>query len=345
MVTILPKENDWSEAFQALGQGASQGYTNRADEMALQKAISGLGENATPRQILDAITGTRTYGPAAKQNALKNYMGVAEFEEAQRKNTSLREEEANKKLVYKNNALNLLNNSELPEEQKQRIGADIEAGKVDFSGVKELVKPKKTVSSDFEKGLTKERVKQYTDAEKALVQSQRNLKDLKRVEDLNKELAGPLGYFNALNPFDEKSAELEALGFGAIEPIVKTFNPSGPIAQKKLEQLAAKYGINRFDSSAKIKGKIAALRRYAGYAQEMAQKRIELFRKHNGTPPIGDIVSLDLEGEALIDKMENDNPIEPKIYYNKANGKPVKAPDIETQEKCLREGMVTDVKP
>ena len=85
MVQILPQENDWSDAFSQLGSGLVQGYTNRADENALRKSIEQLGEDATPRQILNAITGTKTYSPAAKQNMLKNYLGVAEFEELQRK--------------------------------------------------------------------------------------------------------------------------------------------------------------------------------------------------------------------------------------------------------------------
>jgi hypothetical protein len=85
MVQILPKEHDWSEVGQLFGQGATQGYQNRADEMALQKVIGDLGENPSPRQILDAITGAKTYNPAAKQNLFKNYLGAAEFEEIQRR--------------------------------------------------------------------------------------------------------------------------------------------------------------------------------------------------------------------------------------------------------------------
>lgn len=85
MVTFIPARNEWAKAFQNFGEGLSEGYMGRADELALQNAIKGLEPNATPRQILDAITGTKTYSPAAKQNALKNYMGVAEFEHEQKK--------------------------------------------------------------------------------------------------------------------------------------------------------------------------------------------------------------------------------------------------------------------
>lgn len=345
MVTILPKENDWSDAFQSIGQGVAQGYTNRSDEMALQKAIGDLGENPTPRQILDAVTGTRTYNPESKQNLFKNYLGVAQFEELQKNHRNSREEREEKARIAKNNATALVDASDLSDEEKAKYNKEIAEGNIDLNAIKTLTKPKATKTDDFTKGLTKERVKQYVEAEKSLVQSQRNLNDLNKLGKLNSELSGPLGYFNALNPFDAKSAELAALGFGVIEPIVKIFNPSGPIATQKLKQLQEIYAINRLDSSAKIKGKIAALKRYANYAKEFSEKRIKLFKDYNGNPPIGEVVTLDLEGEAITDQMLSENPTVPKVYYSTTNGKPVKAPDVETQEKWLREGLITDVRP
>lgn len=85
MVTILPKENDWGDAFSKIGGGLVEGYTQRSDEMALQNAIAGLAPDATPRQILDAVTNTKTYGQEAKRELFKNYLGASEFEEMQKK--------------------------------------------------------------------------------------------------------------------------------------------------------------------------------------------------------------------------------------------------------------------
>ncbi len=85
MIQIIPAEDQKADAIKALGGGIVQGYQQRSDEMALQKAIGDLGENPTPRQIIDTLTKTKTYNPQAKQNLLKNYLGVAEIEEAQRK--------------------------------------------------------------------------------------------------------------------------------------------------------------------------------------------------------------------------------------------------------------------
>ena len=91
MVTILPKETGWGEAFANVGKGAVQGYQDRTDEMALQKAIGALPKDYTPRQLLDALTNTKTYSPASKQTAFKNLVGVAEFEEMQTKNKQAKE--------------------------------------------------------------------------------------------------------------------------------------------------------------------------------------------------------------------------------------------------------------
>lgn len=85
MVTILPKENDWSDVGNSIGTGLAKGYTNRSDEMALQKSIGSLPPDASPRQILDAITNTRTYSPESKQRVFKNYIGAKEVEETVRK--------------------------------------------------------------------------------------------------------------------------------------------------------------------------------------------------------------------------------------------------------------------
>lgn len=85
MVQFIPARNDWANAFQKIGQGVSEGYMQRTDEKALQSSLEKLGPNPTARQILDTVTNTKTYSPEAKQNVLKNYLGVAEFEELQRK--------------------------------------------------------------------------------------------------------------------------------------------------------------------------------------------------------------------------------------------------------------------
>jgi hypothetical protein len=140
MVQILPKEHDWSEVGQLFGQGATQGYQNRADEMALQKSIVGLGDNPTPRQILDAVTGTKTYNPASKQNMFKNYLGVSEFEELKTKNKAATDLLASKETEKKDKqdrrnseAATIISTSKLKDEEKKPLLEAAQRGELDPS--------------------------------------------------------------------------------------------------------------------------------------------------------------------------------------------------------------------
>lgn len=154
MVTILPKESDWSDAFQSIGQGVSKGYQNRSDEMALQKAIGGLGANPSPRDILDAVTKTKTYNPSSKQNLFKNYLGVSEFEELMRKNKANEEvaglkntvneaKEKAKKEADTNDALVLLDAADMPQNEKDVLREKIKKGEASADAIKHITKPNK----------------------------------------------------------------------------------------------------------------------------------------------------------------------------------------------------------
>src|SRR5277367_226485 len=94
MALVIPANNQWADAAQAIGGAATGAYIHHHDEAALRASIEKLGPNASARDIVDTITNTKTYSPKAKQTALKNYIGVAEFEELQRKSKA---SEANSK--------------------------------------------------------------------------------------------------------------------------------------------------------------------------------------------------------------------------------------------------------
>lgn len=167
MVTILPKENDWSDAFESFGSGLTGGYQNRSDEMALQKAIGGLGKNPSPRDILDAVTKTQTYSPASKQNLFKNYLGAAEFEEVQRSHKANEEIAGLKKSLDdtkekakidadRNDALTLIDSSHLPHDEKEVLRTKIKNGEASFKAIKEILKPNKEDIKNKEEAKAKE---------------------------------------------------------------------------------------------------------------------------------------------------------------------------------------------
>lgn len=106
MVQIIEADNSWADAARKFGSDLVQGYANRSDEQAIQKSIMALGDKPTARQILDALTNTKTHSPKAKQEALKNYMGVAEFEEAQAKNKEAQKVAEARATIEENKAAN-----------------------------------------------------------------------------------------------------------------------------------------------------------------------------------------------------------------------------------------------
>ncbi len=151
---ILPKKDDWADVFKSAGEGLAGHYINRSDEKALQKSIGDLGDDPSPRQILDAITNTKTYSPKSKQSVLKNYMGAAEFEETKRKNESTEDINRAKNIAKgnvgqekedreKNSASFLIDNSELPDDRKLELKEALNSGAISYDAVKTVTKPKK----------------------------------------------------------------------------------------------------------------------------------------------------------------------------------------------------------
>ena len=355
MVTVVPADFDYSQIGKNLGKGATEGYMNRSDEMAIQKAVGSLEEGYTPRQLLDAVTGVKTYNPEAKQQFLKNAMGVAELEETVRKNKVTEEanrlqklkkvaDENKKEIAETGSSKALINTSDLPEDEKKALNDQVDAGTLTLPAVKELIKPAKAApASEFEKGMARENVKTYKKAENDIAVGNRTLSDLNRIDELTEKLSGPAGFFKALNPFNEDASELKSLGYTAIEPIVHIFNPVGPIAQRKLENILKIFGISPLDTSAAIKGKVKALRKYANDTLNLAKKRVELFKEHKGNPPIGALAEIEAEGERLTQDMERGGRKE--RYYSAKNGKEVVPPDEATLEKWVKEGVITNVKP
>jgi hypothetical protein len=114
-----------------------------------------------------------------------------------------------------------------------------------------------------------------------------------------------LGVFGPLKGLlnTESAAELNAASFPLIEPIVKMFNPSGPIATQKLKIIQDKYQIKATDAPWSIPGKIKALERFAKQALNRAQERVDLYEKYKGSPPKEVVNKFDKESETLSDAM------------------------------------------
>lgn len=80
MVQVVPADPGWGGFGESLGKGLVEGYQNRSDQKAIQKAVVDLGENPTPQDVLKAVTGTKTHNPEAAANFFKNFLSTAELE-------------------------------------------------------------------------------------------------------------------------------------------------------------------------------------------------------------------------------------------------------------------------
>lgn len=319
MVQFIPEKDDWAQAFRSIGQGAGEGYLNHSDEMALKKSIGSLPENATPRQILDAITGTRTYKPEAKQTALKNYLGVAEFEELKRKSKAQEQIGEAKNTIAQNKEKRLaqekedaqkqteaiVNQLDLPEEQKEAL-----AGSLDKSAAEGLLRDQISKSkgdvklSPLQKKLQTKAADSYIKIVEEIPALQDTLKNLEHVRELSNKLGFPGAA--AFTIGSKAGTQLESEAFALLQPIIKIFNPSGPIAQKKLEQLSNLYKIKQTDFPWQREGKLNALERFAKQALARAQDKKKLYEEidRNGGSITEELQEkINREDESLIDAM------------------------------------------
>lgn len=97
MVTVIENKNPWEKTFRNFGEGVAEGYTENHDRQALQNAIAKLPADATPRQVIDALTGARTYSNQATQQAITNYATAAGLEKSTRKEKADEEKFAEEK--------------------------------------------------------------------------------------------------------------------------------------------------------------------------------------------------------------------------------------------------------
>ncbi len=321
MVQVVQGDTGWSDAFEQIGKGVSEGYTTRSDEMAIQNALTRLPENATMKQRLDAILGTKTYRPDSKQNVIKNLLTQEQYD-IQRKHyeklegdrkakadaTLLKDQKKNEEEEKKRtNTQFLASKLDLPEEEKVALG---ESG--DHKTVEKLYtnQIKKAGEPDeFEKALIPKMAEEYINLTKDIPKIEDSLRTIDKIEEVSKELGvGNKLLKNVTAPLSgligtEKAKELEAISFTALDPIIKIFNPTGPIAARKIELLKDIYHIKPTDLPYQIQGKIKALRFFSQQALNRANKRLELFNSRAGKDLVSDLAKFDKETETLTDAM------------------------------------------
>lgn len=358
MVQILPQENTWAEPFKGLGQGLVQGYMQRADENAIRNAVEKLGDKASPRDILNVLTKTNTYRPEAKQEALKNYLGVNEYEQLERKARADQQVQVAKALMEQNKAereaaikqeKNEVERLKLAEQQRhnlsseatetsklaatagkeevkearerERVGQILEQmedltpeqreglkGSMSLSAAEQMLKDKIKTDRDeareFSKKLKSDAAKEYTELNKEIPNLESTISEIDYTKKMSDDLSW-FSYASGLAGLSGKSKELQNLSFVLMEPIVKIFNPSGPIAQQKLKLIQDKYTITPGDLPQIRAAKLESLYRLAKHSLIVAKKRAELIRKYEGNIPSEELISTERKSDRMMDSMIN----------------------------------------
>jgi hypothetical protein len=316
MVTVVEGDNSWADAFRDLGSGLVKGYTNRSDEMALQKAVQDLGPNASARDIINAVTGAKTYGNESKQNFFKNVMGAEKLDLLQKQAKTQQDiatakktiadakaaEETNKPIRERNNVKNIVNELDIPEDQKVALGEALSQSAAEDL-LKQQLKPENTDKlTPFQKKVQEKNAEEYINLTKEIPKIESTLGDIAYARQLSNEL-GTSGTVGGALGLSKKAKELEGVSFTLMEPIVKIFNPSGPIAQQKLKMIQDKYVISASDAPWTKKAKLDALERFAKQALGRAQQKLELIKKYDGNPPESVINNFDKESDTISDAM------------------------------------------
>lgn len=207
--------------------------------------------------------------------------------------------------------------------------------------------------SPFERTLQNEEAKKVVKLEEEIPKAKDALANLDRIDELAKnELSGVTGFAKAI--FNTESAkEMENLSFTAIEPIIKLFNPVGPIPVAKVNIIRQQFQAHPGDLLTTIRGKNAALRRIGEQGLARAQERIKLIYEHNGKVPPEKLQEFDSQSSQLIDVLTDQESFNIKLkdagengnitgLYSK-DGRPLKPMPAKKAKELYEQGLITNV--
>ena len=162
------------------------------------------------------------------------------------------------------------------------------------------------------------------------------------------------GWWNALWKSAD-ATEVETLGFTLLDPIIKLFNPVGPIPVQKLKIIQTKFQPNPWDLKETFEGKMNSLERIGNQLVARLEQRKALLDSYGEqVPPKEELEKFDADTVKLIDQVEAEetkklssinNQEQPgqKTYYSKATGKKLKQLPPEQIQDLLQKGLITDV--
>ncbi len=207
--------------------------------------------------------------------------------------------------------------------------------------------------SQFDKTVQAEEAKKYVALQDDILKAKDSLANLDRIDKLaNDELAGVKGYIKAAIG-TEAAKEMSNLSFTSIEPIIKLFNPVGPIPVAKVNIIREQFQAHPSDLRTTIAGKNAALRRIANQGIARAEERIRMIKENNGKVPEEVLKKFDEESSQLVDVLADQESFNIKLdaagpdgtisgLYSK-DGKPLNPIPAKEAKKLYEQGLITNV--
>lgn len=207
----------------------------------------------------------------------------------------------------------------------------------------------------FDQKLQQKGAEEYIKLQEAIPKGKDALANLDRLESLSKnELSGLKGYAkSAINT--ESASEFSNLAFTSIEPIIKLFNPVGPIPVAKMKMIQQTFQMNPGELQTTIRGKISALRRIGQQGLARNEQRAALLKKHKGLIPEEELKQFDKQTEELQDALVDDSAFQLKIEGKKDNemvegfyskdGKKLKPMEKKKAVELFNKGLITNVPP
>lgn len=169
-------------------------------------------------------------------------------------------------------------------------------------------------------------------AKQNLILANQGLEQLDRIQELNKDLKGPLAYIKIATGQSPEASEIDAVGTTVIAPILKTFNPVGPIAMSKIQLIMDKHSPKSTDTRSTINGKVNALRNFIQLAKDTNEQYIALMDEYDGDPPLELLnnIGSNAEKSAMhIDKAANEMKKSEEVWRPKPLGKSEEKPSNE----------------
>lgn len=161
---------------------------------------------------------------------------------------------------------------------------------------------KKTDPSEFQNVMQRNVAQEYTKLQHDIPEMIKARETMNEVQALGDKLGWSGAAAN--NIWGTKNgAELEAKSYLLLKAPIKVFNPSGPLAAKKLDQLRQIYHIKASDTPVVKKGKLEALRAFNDQALKIAEDRMKLIQQYNGAPPLNVMEESERNSESMVDAM------------------------------------------